>query len=49
MSWVILIKNLLVCEHRASHIEAGMRFENGSFKVSEGTKTASDSVYRVLV
>ena len=30
---------IMVC-----HIEAGMRFENGSFKVSEGTKTASDSV-----
>ena len=25
------------------------RESNGSFKVSEGTKTASDSVYRVLV
>ena len=30
-------------------LKRGMRFENGSFKVSEGTKTASDSVYRVLV
>ena len=35
---------IMVC-----HIEAGKRFENGLFKVSEGTKTASDSVYRVLV